>query len=161
TAEVTYRALASNGALVWLKSNGRGFFNGEGKLQRVIGMVADVTDLKRAEESLAGMTRKLIEAQEQERARIGRELHADINQRLAMLAVELDQLQEDPSDVQRRVKKLRKATAKISDDVQSLSHELHSSKLEYLGVVAGIKSWCKQFGERQIMEIQFSSNVVN
>src|SRR5262249_62366946 len=79
TAEVTYRALASDGTLVWLKSNGRGFFDAEGEMLRVIGMVADITDLKRAEESLAEMTRKLVQAQEQERARIGRELHDDIN----------------------------------------------------------------------------------
>ena len=54
-AEVTYRALASDGSLVWLKSNGRGFFDSEGKLLRVIGVVADVTGVKRAEEALAGM----------------------------------------------------------------------------------------------------------
>jgi signal transduction histidine kinase len=119
----------------------------------------DITERKRAEEALSGMTRKLIEAQEQERARIGRELHDDINQRLAMLAVELEKLQDDPSDLQSRVQELRRAMAEISDDVQGLSHELHSSKLEYLGVVAGIKSWCKEFGERQKMEIQFSSDV--
>jgi len=46
----------------------------------------DVTKRKQAEQALADMTRKLIEAQEQERARIGRELHDDINQRLAMLS---------------------------------------------------------------------------
>jgi signal transduction histidine kinase len=51
--------------------------------------------------------------------------------------------------------------AEISDDVQGLSHELHSSKLVYLGVVAGIRSWCNEFGERQKMEIQFSSDVRN
>jgi signal transduction histidine kinase len=127
----------------------------------VIGVVADISDLKRAEESLAEMTRKLIDAQEQERSRIGRELHDDINQRLAMLAVELDKLQDDPPDLQSRVRELRKAIAEISDDVQGLSHELHSSKLEYLGVVAGIRSWCKEFGQRQKMEIQFSTDVSN
>src|SRR5215471_7671552 len=52
TAEVTYRTLVPEGTPVWLKSNGRGFFDGEGKLLRVIGMVADVTDIKRAEEAL-------------------------------------------------------------------------------------------------------------
>jgi len=161
TAEVTYRALASDGTSVWLKSNGRGFFNAEGEILRVIGMVADVTDVKRAEESLAGMTRKLIEAQEQERARIGRELHDDINQRLALLSVELGQLQDDPSDLRDRVQGLQNAIAEISDNVQTLSHELHSSKLEYLGVVAGINSWCKEFGKRQRMEIEFSSNVLS
>ncbi len=43
--------------------------------------------------------------------------------------------------------------------MQSLSHELHSSKLEYLGVVAGIKSWCKESGERQKIHIEFRSDV--
>jgi len=40
-----------------------------------------------------------------------------------------------------------------------MSHDLHSSKLEYLGVAAGIKSWCKEFGERHGMQIDFKSNV--
>ena len=47
----------------------------------------------------------------------------------------------------------------ISSDVQALSHELHSSKLEYLGVVSGMKSWCREFGERQQMPIDFRSDV--
>src|ERR1700752_2926192 len=119
----------------------------------------DISEWKRAEEALSRMTRKLIESQEQERARIGRELHDDINQRLAMLAVELEQLQENPSEVSNRVQELRKEIAEISNDVQALSHELHSSKLEYLGVVAGIKSWCKEFSERQRMEIDFKNEV--
>jgi len=54
---------------------------------------------------------------------------------------------------------LRKQTTELSNDVQALSHDLHSSKLEYLGVVPGIKSWCKEFAERQRMEIDFKSEV--
>ena len=159
TAEVIYRVRGSDGTLTWLKSSGRVFFDPEGRMLRVIGMVADITDLKRAEESLAGMTRKLIAAQEQERARIGRELHDDINQRLAMLGVELEQLKENPSEIQSRVQELRKQTSEISNDVQALSHDLHSSKLEYLGVVSGIRSWCQEFSERQRIEIDFKSDV--
>jgi signal transduction histidine kinase len=71
-------------------------------------MVADITQRKRAEEAVQGMNRKLIEAQEQERARIGRELHDDINQRLGMLAIELEQLRGDPSEVRSRAQELRK-----------------------------------------------------
>jgi PAS domain S-box-containing protein len=119
----------------------------------------DISEWKRADEALSAMTRKLIEAQEQERARIGRELHDDINQRLAMLSLELEQLQENPSEVQSRVQELRNQTTELSNDVQAMSHDLHSSKLEYLGVVAGIKSWCKEFGERQRVEIDFSNDV--
>ena len=158
TAEVIYRVRGSDGTLTWLKSSGRVFFDPEGRMLRVIGMVADITDLKRAEESLAGMTRKLIAAQEQERARIGRELHDDINQRLAMLGVELERLKENPSEIQSRVQELRKQTSEISNDVQALSHDLHSSKLEYLGVVSGIRSWCQEFSERQYDEQQGHQN---
>src|SRR6201997_1500237 len=78
----------------------------------------DISEWKRADEALSGMTRKLIEAQEQERARIGRELHDDINQRLAMLSLELEQLQENPSEIQPRVKELRREMAEVSNDVQ-------------------------------------------
>ena len=104
------------------------------------------------------MTRKLVDAQEQERARIGRELHDDINQRLAMLSVELDQLQESPPAVQIRVQELRNELREISHDVQSISHDLHSSKLEYLGAMAGMKSWCKEVADRHKIEIAFRSD---
>jgi signal transduction histidine kinase len=114
----------------------------------------DITDRKRAE-------RNIIEAQEQERSRIARELHDDINQRLAVLAVQLERLQGDPSDIQSWARELRKDVIEISSDVQSLSHELHSSSLEYLGVVAGMKSWCKEFAGRQRIEVDFLGDVTS
>ena len=159
--DITYRALAADGDFVWLKSSGRAFFDGAGKLLRVVGMVADITDLKRAEDALAAMTRKLIESQEQERARIARELHDDINQRLAMLAIEIAQLREHPSEVENRLEELQNRIGEVSHDVEGLAHDLHSSKLQYLGVVAGIKGWCREFAERQKLEIDFHSNVVS
>ena len=132
---------------------------GPNGIDRVTCLIQDITAHKKAEQALSEMTRKLIEAQEQERTRIGRELHDDINQRLAMLGVELEQLGENHSEVQSRVQEIRKELRQLSDDVQALSHNLHSSKLEYLGVVAGMKSWCKEFAERQKMDIQFRSDV--
>jgi signal transduction histidine kinase len=119
----------------------------------------DVTRRKQMEEALSSMSRKLIQSQEQERTRIGRELHDDINQRLAMLAIGLEQLQHNPVTVRRRLQELREETIAISSAVQALSHELHSSKLEYLGVVSGMESWCREFSERQEMQIDFSSAV--
>jgi signal transduction histidine kinase len=113
------------------------------------------------EEALSDMSRKLIESQEQERARIARELHDDINQRLAILAMEIAQLQGNPSEIKNRVEELQNQIGEISHDVEGLAHDLHSSKLEYLGVVAGIKGWCREFAERQKLEIDFRSNVVS
>lgn len=120
---------------------------------------AFMTEARQTQESLRQMACNLIAAQEQERSRIGRELHDDINQRLALLAIELGQLQEHPSDVASRAQQIRQKTDEISRDVQSLSHDLHPSKLEYLGVVAGMRSWCNEFAERQSMEIHFKTDV--
>jgi PAS domain S-box-containing protein len=153
------RCLHKSGRIVYTESSASAIRSGEGDAQYLVGHVLDITERKEAEEALSTMTRKLIEAQEQERARIGRELHDDINQQLAMLALELGQLQDNPAEIGSRLQELRKQTIEISNDVQALSHELHSSKLAYLGAVAGIKSWCREFGERQKMEIEFKSDV--
>jgi PAS domain S-box-containing protein len=143
----------------WARWEVRPWKTPEGAVGGILILAEDITRRKQIEEMLSGMTRKLIEAQEQERARIGRELHDDINQRLAMLAIELEHLQDNPSEVQARLQELRTQTTELSNDVQSLSHELHPSKLEHLGVVAGIKSWCKEFEERHAMKIDFKSDV--
>ncbi len=127
--------------------------------EEVVGAVVafiDITERKLAEAALANVSRKLIEAQEQERTRIGRELHDDIGQRLAMLAIELQQLHENSlilPEVRSRMDELRKQTSEIAADIQSLSHELHSAKLQYLGLAVAMKSFCRDFAQQQKVEI--------
>jgi PAS domain S-box-containing protein len=131
--------------------------------QEVVGAVVafvDITERKLADAALATVSRKLIEAQEQERSRIGRELHDDIGQRLAMVAVQLQQVHEDSvvlPEVRNRVGELKKEISGIADDIQSLSHELHSAKLQYLGLAAAMRGFCKEFGEQQRVEIDFNA----
>jgi len=128
----------------------------------VTSAIRDITERKRAEEALASVSRRLIEAQEQERTRIARELHDDIVQRLALLSIRLDQLQQGPPDlpaeVRSRMDELGKQSSEIANDIQSLSHELHSAKLELLGLAAAMKGFCKEFGERQKVEVDFKSH---
>ena len=132
--------------------------------EEVVGAVVaftDITERKLAEAALTNVSRKLIEAQEQERTRIGRELHDDIGQRLAMVSVQLQQLHEDSlvlPEVRNRMGELNKEISGIADDIQSLSHELHSAKLQYLGIAGAMKSFCKEFGEQQKVEIDFTSH---
>ena len=147
------------GGTAWVRWEVRPWLNLNGLPGGILIFAEDITRLKRMEEALSDMSRKLIESQEQERARIGRELHDDINARLAMLAMELGQLQENPSDVRSRVQELQRRTIEISGDVQALSHELHASKLEYMGVVGGIKSWCREFAERQRIQVDFEDDI--
>ena len=118
----------------------------------------DITERKLAEAALASVSGKLIEAQEQERRRIARELHDDIGQRLSLLAIELAQLQQrlpNPSELPGRLAGLRSRTSEVATDVQSLSHQLHSSKLQYLGIAAAMRGFCQEFGDRQKAEVDF------
>ena len=147
------------GGTTWLCWEVRPWRSADGLTGGILIFAEDITRRKQMEEALSSMSRKLIESQEQERARIGRELHDDINQRLAMLAIGLEQLQSNPLKVRSHLQELREETIAISSAVQALSHELHSSKLEYLGVVSGMESWCREFGERQKMQIDFRSDV--
>jgi len=147
------------GGTTWLRWEIRPWLNLHGLPGGVLIFSEDITQRKHAEEALLGMSRKLIEAHEQERTRIGRDLHDDVVQRLALLAIELEGVQHDSApELSRRIDDLRKQATQITNDVQLLSHELHSSKLEYLGIVGAIKSFCKEYGERQKLEIDFKSH---
>ena len=162
TSQISYRMLRPDGVVIWLEARGRAFFDAHGRLVRTIGMVADITERKLAEEALANVSRKLIEAQEQERSRIARELHDDIGQRLAMLTIQLDQLHKEPSNfppaLRNHILELGQESSKIATDVQFLSHELHSSKLAYLSIAAAMKGFCQEFGAHQHMEADFKSH---
>ena len=156
TSQASYRVLRPDGSVVWLEKSARGFFDEQGKLLRMIGMVANITERKLTDAALASVSRRLIEAQEQERSRIARELHDDIGQRLAILAIKLAQLQQNPpnsSELSSRIGELQKQTSEIATDIQSLSHESHSSRLECLGIVAAMRGFCREFGEQQKVEI--------
>jgi len=145
----------------WSRWEVRPWQNLEGVPGGILIFSEDITHRKQAEEALLGMSRKLIEAQEQERSRIGRELHDDICQRLALVALELGQLHENSvilSDVRSRMGELEKQISEIATDIQSLSHELHSAKLQYLGIAAAMRGFCREFAEQQELEIDFKAH---
>jgi PAS domain S-box-containing protein len=160
TTHISYRILRPDGSVVWLEKSSRAFFDERGKVLRTIGMVADITQRKLAEEALAGVGRRLIEAQEQERTRIARELHDDINQRIALLTVQLEEwdqhLPNSEAQVRKHIGSVCEQLADLGNDVQALSHRLHSSKLEYLGLAAAVSGFCKELSEQQIVVIDFS-----
>ena len=70
----------------------------EGTVGGILIFAEDITRRKQMEEALLELNRRLIEAEQQERNRIARELHDDIGQRLTLLAVELDQLHLEPPE---------------------------------------------------------------
>jgi PAS domain S-box-containing protein len=156
---ITYRVKRHDGEYRWLVDTGTPRFDPDGSFAGYIGSCIDETDRRAAEEVLRNVSRKLIEAQEKERKRIARELHDDINQRLAMLAIELQQLDASPVFQTRRherIERLLKRTMEISSDLQALSHELHSVTLEHLGLAAAMRSFCNDLAHHQKVKVEFT-----
>jgi len=132
---------------------------GPGGVDRVACILQDITERKRAEEALSSMNRRVIEAEERERDRIARDLHENIGQRLALLAIGIEQLKSDlpnqTAELLDRMDSVWKQTLEILTDVKASAHELYSPRLEYLGIAAVMNSFCNEFAVRRRVEIDF------
>jgi PAS domain S-box-containing protein len=157
--QMQYRLRRDDGEYRWLSDIGVPRFNTDRSFAGYIGSCIDVTEAKLAHEALANIGRKLIEAHEEERTWIARELHDDINQRIALLAIKVDQWSHLPgsgADTDNHIQNISQGLSEIGRDIQALSHRLHSSKLEYLGLVAAGKSFCRDLSEQHQVQIDFS-----
>jgi len=157
--KMQYRLRRHDGQYRWLLDIGVPRLNLDESFAGYIGSCMDITDHKLAQEALASVGRRLIEAQEKERTWIARELHDDINQRIALLAVELAQcdqhLPKSEATAHNQIHHLGESLAALGSDIHALSHRLHSSKLEHLGLVSAVGGFCKEFSEQQKVEIDF------
>ena len=144
--ELEYRMIAKDHREVWFHSL-VSVIREKGKPKTVRGFSIDVTASRQTEAELRDLSGRLIAAQEEERSRVARELHDGLNQRMALLSIELEQLQpgiEKPRAMKRRLHKLRDQVQEISADIHRLSYKLHPSKLDHLGLSAAINSLCKE-----------------
>jgi PAS domain S-box-containing protein len=159
-----YRLRRSDGIYRWMFDVASPRVNGDGTFGGFIGSAIDVTEQKLAQRALEQVSGQLIEAQEKERSRIARDLHDDICQRLALLSMEIEQANRVsgtlPTDTTHNLEEIRKHCSEIAGDVQSLSHQLHSSKLEYLGVAAAIRGFCHEFSRQHEVSIAFTEENV-
>jgi len=159
-----YRLRRHDGEYRWMLDSGVPRFNPNGSFTGYIGSALDITDHKKAEEALSSVSRRLIEAQEEERRFIARELHDDMSQRVALLAIDIQRLEDALSQaspaLRSQTAEIAKRTLEISKEVQSLSHRLHSSKLELLGVVTAMKAFCNELSAQHEVEISFAHSDV-
>ena len=121
-----------------------------------MGVKEDITERKKTEGALRDLSRRLIRAHEEERARLARDLHDDITQRLARLAIDAGQMERGATDVSQveAIRSIRDGLVTLSEDVHALSYRLHPSVLEDLGLAEALEAECERFSRQESAEIK-------
>ena len=160
--ELDLEMVRPDGTHRWVRARGEAQRDADGRIVGLRGTVQDIAERKRAEEELSSVHRRLFEVQEAERARIARDLHDDIGQRLALLSMGLEQLKglQSSGEALNCLDTLQRQTAEIMTDLQALSHELHTPRLLLLGVAAAMRGFCREVSGQKSVEIHFRSENV-
>ena len=150
--KVEYRIVRPDGEIRWLVSRGTRYSNGPDKTQTLMGVVIDITDRKQSEEERLEISRRLLRAQESERSRIARELHDDIGQDLAILCIQMERAGKPVSDIPGKlhsdVPELLSRARDIAKKISQVSHQLHSSVLDHLGLKTAVEVLCRESASR-------------
>jgi PAS domain S-box-containing protein len=152
-----FRMIGKDGSVRWMLGKGELSRKSTSESPKIVGVTVDVSGLKRAQLELQELAKRLMEAQEAERKKISRELHDDIGQRVALLAMELDivgqNLPED-HELKARVERIQSSAEELSGDLHQISHQLHSSKLQYLGLQAALRELCHRIADKQELIVE-------
>ncbi len=155
--DLEFRTVKPDGSIRSVHALGSGYYDELGTPLRMVGVVFDITERKEADQQRLDLTGRLINAQEQALSRLARELHDDFSQRLAMLSFDLERAEEMVKEpkVRGELHKLQSEIGEIGSDLHSVSHRLHSSTLESLGLTAGVRSFCAEFSSHRAIEVEF------
>jgi len=153
------RLRRQDGVYRWMFGVASPRVDGDGCFAGFIGSAVDVTDQKVAREALEKVSGQLIEGQEKERRRLARELHDDICQRLAMLSLRIEKASKGWGSgrvsMGEQLEQIWKQCSDLTGDVQALSHELHPSILDNLGLATAVKSFCREVAEQSGVTVEF------
>lgn len=163
---IEHRVVRPDGSERTVHELGEVTFDKNGKAVRMVGIVHDITERKRAEaelmksrEGLRILAGRLLSVQEEERRRLARELHDDLTQRLAVLAIDIGklerQLDSSPELLASKIKEIRERTIELSTDIHDISRQLHPAILDDLGLRQAIQSECVNFTKREGIKINY------
>ena len=156
--QIDYRFLLEDGNIRWIHSRAK---VEEVDGSRIIrGAIVDITNLKMAEEAVLELSRKLMNAQEKERARLARELHDDLSQSISLLSVQLTILRNEPNVseyVQDQLDQYISDVERLSGNVRRISHELHPAILDQLGLEAALNNFCSDLAAAHSVRIDFEA----
>ena len=167
--EAEFRMPQPSGTIRWIRGKGKVLLDEQGKPARLIGINADITKTKDVEvklrqshnqvRTLAG---RLINAQETERRRISRELHDDLNQRVATLAVAISRLKRrltTQPEIISDLNQLYNQTNDLGNEIRQLSHQLHPVTLEHLGLAGALRGYVDEFERETGIPTSFSVQI--
>jgi PAS domain S-box-containing protein len=156
--QLEYRTKSSDGKIRWVNARGSGYYAKDGSPLRMVGVHVDVTEHKMVERERLQLSGRLINAQEQERARLARELHDDFCQRTVLMSLEIESLAQvtDNPLACRRLSELKDKVEAMGNDLHALSHHLHTGRLEILGLARSVKSFCAEYADRERIFVDFS-----
>jgi PAS domain S-box-containing protein len=158
-----YRLRRHDGEYRWVLVHGAPRVAPDGSFAGYIGSAIDVTRHKLAEEALSSLNHRLLQALEDERRSIARELHDDFAQRMTLMAIELDALGQalgNRVELRDRVHALYGRAVALGSDLQTVSHHLHSSKLEYVGLPVAAAGFCRELSVQHGVTVDFEHEEV-
>ena len=160
--QMDFRIRRSDGDYRWIICHGSPRHRADGSFAGYIGCGLDVTDRKLAREALAAINRQLIDAQEAERSRIARELHDDFGQRLTVIGLALDTLTQSTGVAgdAPQIAVAQEAVGNLLKDMHALSHRLHPSRIEYLGIAGAAAALCREVADQRTAEITFTADSI-
>jgi PAS domain S-box-containing protein len=135
-----------------------------GKPVGVFGIGRDITERKRAEEALQNLSCKILQAQEEERRRISRELHDEVGQSLTAISVELAALRNNGAAKSGNFSRILASTQRLlqgtMNTVHDFARELRPAMLDELGLLPALRSHVKSFSERTGLRVEFQADPV-
>jgi len=144
------RYIRKDRSLVWTNLTVSLVRTAAGEPRHFISVVEDITDRMLAEDELRDLSRRLIRAHEEERALLARELHDDLTQRIAVLAIDVGRAElAAPGGAQvETMRAVREGLVRLSEDIHSLAYQLHPSVLEELGLADALRTECERIERR-------------
>jgi signal transduction histidine kinase len=159
------RYVKKNGEIIWINLTASVVHNQQGEPMHGLAMIEDITEVKRAHEiekqlasdlaasrdEIRNLAASLMRAQEDERRRVSRELHDQICNQLASLAVDIGKLTVGPlppdKNARAQLEAIRARVVKTSQEARDIAYQMHTAILDDLGLVASLKHLCSQFSE--------------
>jgi PAS domain S-box-containing protein len=156
-----FRMRRADGEYRWMIGTITPRFEPKGELAGFVGIAVDITEQKNAEQRLRELSTSLMRLQDEERRRIGRELHDGTGQNLAALKLNLSRLKHAslPPELEKIVPESIALTESMLREIRTLSYLLHPPLLDELGLTSALKTYIEGFTGRSGLPVHFETPV--